>query len=86
MEIRDAVPSDARAACEVLRRSITELCVADHRNEPAILARAVQLVQSITDVPLSIDSSIVAALEAGLARYRDRRVLRRGAALGALVR
>ena len=36
-------------------------------DEPAILARAVELVQSVTDVPLSIDSSIVAALEAGLA-------------------
>src|SRR5256885_15079212 len=35
-------------------------------DEPAILARAVQLVQSITDLPLSIDSSIVKALEAGL--------------------
>src|SRR5215213_5869939 len=35
-------------------------------DEPAILAQAIQLVQSITDVPLSIDSSIVAALEAGL--------------------
>jgi GNAT superfamily N-acetyltransferase len=39
MEIRDAVPADADAACEVLRRSITELCVADHRNDPAILVR-----------------------------------------------
>ena len=41
-------------------------------DEPAILARAVQLVQSITDVPLSIDSSIVAALEAGLAVYQGK--------------
>jgi 5-methyltetrahydrofolate--homocysteine methyltransferase len=41
-------------------------------DEPAILARAVQLVQSITDVPLSIDSSIVAALEAGLAVYKGK--------------
>ncbi len=41
-------------------------------DEPAILARAVQLVQSVTDVPLSIDSSIVAALEAGLAVYRGK--------------
>ena len=31
-------------------------------DEPAILAEAVKLVQSLTDVPLSIDSSIVAAL------------------------
>ncbi len=41
-------------------------------DEPAILARTIQLVQSLTDVPLSIDSSIVEALEAGLAAYRGR--------------
>jgi 5-methyltetrahydrofolate--homocysteine methyltransferase len=41
-------------------------------DEPAILARAIQLVQSVTDVPLSIDSSIVAALEAGLAVYKGK--------------
>ena len=41
-------------------------------DEPAILARTVQLVQSLTDVPLSIDSSIVAALEAGLSVYQGK--------------
>ncbi len=41
-------------------------------DEPAILAKAVQLVQSVTDAPLSIDSSIVAALEAGLAVYKGK--------------
>src|SRR5215207_3549775 len=41
-------------------------------DEPAILAHAVQLVQSITDVPLSIDSSIIEALEAGLAVYQGK--------------
>ena len=41
-------------------------------DEPRILAEAVQLVQSITDVPLSIDSSIVEALEAGLAVYQGK--------------
>ncbi len=41
-------------------------------NEPAILAEAIKLVQSITDVPLSIDSSIVAALESGLAVYQGK--------------
>ena len=41
-------------------------------DEPAILARTIQLVQSLTDVPLSIDSSIVAALEAGLAVYQGK--------------
>ncbi len=41
-------------------------------DEPALLAKAVKLVQSITDVPLSIDSSIVEALEAGLAVYQGK--------------
>jgi 5-methyltetrahydrofolate--homocysteine methyltransferase len=41
-------------------------------DEPGILAQTVQLVQSLTDVPLSIDSSIVAALEAGLAVYQGK--------------
>ena len=41
-------------------------------DEPALLARAVQLVQSVTDVPLSIDSSIIAALEAGLSVYKGK--------------
>jgi GNAT superfamily N-acetyltransferase len=39
MKIRDAVPEDATVACEVMRRSIAELCVADHRNDPTILER-----------------------------------------------
>ncbi|MAD91921.1 MAG: methyltetrahydrofolate--corrinoid methyltransferase [Gammaproteobacteria bacterium] len=41
-------------------------------DEPALLAKAIQVVQAVTDVPLSIDSSIVAALEAGLAVYQGK--------------
>ena len=41
-------------------------------DEPRILAEAIQLVQSVTDVPLSIDSSIVEALESGLAVYQGK--------------
>ena len=41
-------------------------------DEPKILAETVKLVQSLTDVPLSIDSSIVAALEAGLSVYQGK--------------
>ena len=44
-------------------------------DEPKILAEAIQLVQSLTDVPLSIDSSIVAALEAGLQVYKGKALL-----------
>jgi 5-methyltetrahydrofolate--homocysteine methyltransferase len=41
-------------------------------DEPAILAEAIRVLQSTVDVPLSIDSSIVAALEAGLAAYQGK--------------
>jgi GNAT superfamily N-acetyltransferase len=39
MEIRAATLEDASEACHVMRRSIAELCVADHRNDEAILTR-----------------------------------------------
>ena len=41
-------------------------------DEPAILAEAIKLVQSVTEVPLCIDSSIVEALEAGLKVYQGK--------------
>ena len=41
-------------------------------DEPAILAEAIKLVQSLTDVPISIDSSIVEALESGLSVYQGK--------------
>ena len=41
-------------------------------DEPALLAQAIELVQSVTDVPLSIDSSIIEALEAGIAVYQGK--------------
>ena len=41
-------------------------------DEPALLAKAVELVQSLTDVPLSIDSSVVPALEAAVAVYKGK--------------
>lgn len=39
MKVRDAIPEDAPAACQVMRRSIAELCGADHRNDPSVLER-----------------------------------------------
>ena len=44
-------------------------------DEPKILADSIKLVQSLTDVPLSIDSSIVAALESGLKVYKGKALL-----------
>ena len=41
-------------------------------DEPALLAQAIKLVQSVTDVPLAIDSSIIEALEAGIEVYQGK--------------
>ena len=41
-------------------------------DEAALLAESVRLIQRLTDVPLCIDSSIVEALEAGLAAYEGK--------------
>ena len=41
-------------------------------DEPALLSKSIELVQSVTDVPLSIDSSIIEALEAGLSVYKGK--------------
>jgi 5-methyltetrahydrofolate--homocysteine methyltransferase len=41
-------------------------------DEADLLARAVKLVQSLTDLPLCIDSSVVEALDAGLAAYEGK--------------
>ena len=44
-------------------------------DEPQILADTINLVQSITDLPLCIDSSIIDALEKGLSVYKGRALL-----------
>ena len=41
-------------------------------DEPELLAKAIVLIQSITDLPICIDSSVVEALEAGLEVYQGR--------------
>jgi 5-methyltetrahydrofolate--homocysteine methyltransferase len=41
-------------------------------DEADLLARAITMVQQLTDLPICIDSSVVDALEAGLAAYHGR--------------
>jgi 5-methyltetrahydrofolate--homocysteine methyltransferase len=41
-------------------------------DEAELLAKAVTMVQELTDLPLVIDSSVVEALEAGLAAYQGK--------------
>ena len=41
-------------------------------DEPDLLSRAIKLVQSKTDLPICIDSSVIEALEAGLKAYEGK--------------
>lgn len=66
------VESDAIAQVETGAHMLDVNAGIPLADEPAILAETVKLVQSITDVPLSIDSSIVDALKAGLEAYKGK--------------
>jgi hypothetical protein len=80
VNIRNATPSDTTAAGEVLRASISELCAADHRNDPAIAGRRLAVWSGMT-VKITLNyvspatrlcgasSALVAALE-GRAQQR----------------
>ena len=68
----DTVVADAIAQVDAGAQMLDVNAGIPLADEPAILAHTVQLVQSITDVPLSIDSSVVEALEAGLGVYQGK--------------
>ncbi len=66
------VERDAVAQVEAGARMLDVNAGIPLADEPKILADTIHLVQSLVDVPLSIDSSIVAALEAGLDAYQGK--------------
>ena len=68
----DTVVADAIAQVEAGAQMLDVNAGIPLADEPAILAHTVELVQSVVDVPLSIDSSVVEALEAGLRAYRGK--------------
>ena len=68
----DRVISDAVAQVEAGANMLDVNAGIPMADEPAILAESIKLVQDTVDVPLAIDSSIVAALEAGLALAASR--------------
>ncbi len=63
---------DALAQVEAGAQMLDVNCGVPLADEPKLLADAIRLVQSVTDVPLCIDSSIIEALEAGLAVYQGK--------------
>ena len=69
------VQSDALAQVEAGAHVLDVNAGIPLADEPAILAECIKLLQSITDVPLCIDSSIVEALESGLEAYEGKALL-----------
>jgi len=41
-------------------------------DEPALLSKAIKMIQGITDLPICIDSSVIEALQAGLEAYEGK--------------
>ncbi len=68
----DRVRSDAIAQVQAGAHMLDVNAGIPMADEPAILAEAIRIVQSVVDVPIAIDSSIVAALESGLAAYQGK--------------
>ena len=63
----NATPYDAIAGCVVLKRSIAELCIRDHKNDPAILARWLgnKTTESFAAWAEQRDNSLLVAVEDG---------------------
>jgi 5-methyltetrahydrofolate--homocysteine methyltransferase len=68
----DRVVADAVAQVEAGAQMLDVNVGIPLTDEPALLEEAIRLVQSVTEVPLSIDSSIVAALKSGLEAYQGK--------------
>jgi len=68
----DRVIKDALAQVEAGAHMLDVNAGIPMADEPSIMTHVVKLVQSITDVPLCIDSSIVAALASGLDAYQGK--------------
>ncbi len=68
--------AQAAAGATMLDVNAGVTAVDPNKTEPALLARTVELVQSLVDLPISIDSSVPAALEAGLAVAKGRPLVR----------
>ena len=67
MEIRDATSDDANAVCDVLRESISQLCVADHGNDPASVDRwlSYKKPEIIAAWSTQPENSLLVAVEGG---------------------
>jgi len=70
----DAI-AQAKAGAHILDVNAGVPTAEPHRIEPELLVRAIETVQSVTDLPLSIDSSVVPALIAGIRAAKGRPIV-----------
>jgi len=69
----DMVRRDAQRQIDAGAHMLDVNCgIPDDELEPKVLAMAIEAIQEVTDVPISIDSSIIAALEAGLSACKGK--------------
>jgi 5-methyltetrahydrofolate--homocysteine methyltransferase len=72
--LRDA-QAQVAAGAHILDINAGVTSVKPQETEPAIMVQCVELVQSVTDTPLCIDSSVVPALIAGLKAAKGRPIV-----------
>ncbi len=63
--LRDA-KAQILAGAHILDVNVGVTSIQPHKTEPDLMVKVIQLIQSVTDVPLCIDSSVVPALIAGI--------------------
>lgn len=72
--LRDAQAQIA-AGAHILDINVGVTSVEPHKTEPDLMIKVIQLVQSVTDIPLCIDSSVVPALIAGIRVAKGRPII-----------
>lgn len=72
--LRDA-QAQIDAGAHVLDVNVGVTSVEPHKTEPDLMVKVVELIQSVTDVPLCIDSSVVPALIAGIKVAKGRPII-----------
>src|SRR3954447_26699359 len=70
--VMDRVRSDALAQAHAGAQMLDVNAGIPAVDEPSLLVAAIQAVMQVTDLPICIDSSIIEALEAGLAAYQGK--------------
>lgn len=72
--LRDA-QAQIDAGAHILDINVGVTSVEPHKTEPDLMIKVIQLVQSVTDIPLCIDSSVVPALIAGIQVAKGRPII-----------